>query len=447
MRYIHPNGESSCVHSAIAMEKLLARFPAFRNSDYRRLFVAVSLSSGSVWALILGRSWLVYELTNSAFAVGAVTFAGFIPFVVVGPFAGVVADRVDRRRMLMMTSVIGMATVSILVAVTVTNVVELWHVILLAFIQGSGHAASVPSSQALLANIVRKQDLLNAVSVMSVAQHGSRITGPLFGTALLTALGVSAVFMLAVLMIGLSLLATWTIRFRASRLTTPTPPTESPSALQQLRDGLNYTRNERRLATVLVLVGFHCGLTMSFDSMMPTLATSIGGDSGTYGAIMIALGVGAIIGVLSLSILKQPRIQGFAFLVAGLGSGLSMLAFGLATTSTTAVICALFTGGTQGSYMALSQVFIQEIVPDSYRGRALSFFALVAAGVMAFAFLGYGWLSEIIGIRPLLIFPGLLWVILFLLAGARIDHVRHLLRVGSFGTPQTQTGTVPPTET
>ena len=430
------------------METLLARFPAFRNSDYRRLFVAVSLSSGSVWALILGRSWLVHELTNSALAVGAVTFAGFIPFVVVGPFAGVVADRVDRRRMLMMTSVIGMATVSVLAAVTVTNVVELWHVILLAFIQGSGHAASVPSSQALLANIVRKQDLLNAVSVMSVAQHGSRITGPLFGTALLTALGVSAVFMLAVLMIGLSLLATWTIRFRAaSRLTTPAPPTASQSALQQLRDGLNYTRNERRLATVLVLVGFHCGLTMSFDSMMPTLATSIGGDSGTYGAITIALGVGAIIGVLSLSILKQPRIQGFAFLVAGLGSGLSMLAFGLATTSTTAVICALFTGGTQGSYMALSQVFIQEIVPDAYRGRALSLFALVAAGVMAFAFLGYGWLSEIIGIRPLLIFPGLLWVILFLIAGIRLDNVRHLLRVGSFGSSETQATTTPPTTT
>ena len=429
------------------METLLARFPAFRHSDYRRLFIAISLSSGSVWALMLGRGWLVYELTDSAFAVGAVTFAGFIPFVLVGPFAGVVADRVDRRRMLMMTSVIGIATVATLVTLTITNVVELWHVIALAFIQGSGHAASVPPSQSLLANIVSKQDLLNAVSVMSVAQHGSRITGPLFGTALLTALGVSAVFMLSGLMIGLSLLATWTIRFRADRIANPVPLNESQSTLEQLRDGLNYTRNDRRLATVLMLVGFHCGLTMSFESMLPSLATSIGGGSGTYGAIMIGLGVGAIIGVLSISILNQPRIQGFAFLVAAMGSGLSILAFGLATTPTIAVIFAVLTGGTQGSYMAFSIVFIQQIVPDTYRGRALSQFALVAAGVMAFGFLGYGWLSEIIGIRPLLIFPGLLWVILFLIAGIRLDDVRHLLRVGSFGSAKTQATTTPPTTT
>ena len=417
------------------MELLRTRFPAFGVGDYRRLFVAASFTSGARWALVLGRGWLVFQLTDSAFAVGAVTFAGFIPFVVVGPFAGVLADRSDRRRMLMATSVIGVAAAIALVAVTVTDVVELWHVLLLAFVAGSGQASSMPAQQALLANIVPKELLLGAVSLSGIAQHGSRIIGPLFGTALLAAFGAGAVFILSAVLLTFGLLAVWTIRYRPPAAATPasTAP-RRPGVLVQLRDGFNYARADRRVATVLVLVGFHCGFTMAFDSMMPSLSTDIGGDSGTYGSILVGLGAGAVIGVLSLSLLSSPQAQGRAFLAAGVGSGLAMLTFGFATVPAAAIAGAALAGAAQASYMALSVVFIQQIVSDEFRGRVLSLYSLLAAGHMAIVNLGFGWLSEIVGVRPLLIVPGLLWVGIFLLAGVSLEDVRQLLREGGFRT-------------
>jgi MFS family permease len=416
------------------MELLRTRFPAFGHADYRRLFVAASFTSGARWALILGRGWLVFTLTDSAFAVGAVTFAGFIPFVVVGPFAGVLADRIDRRRMLMVTSTISVAAAIALVAVTVTDVVEFWHVVLLAFVAGSGQASSMPAQQALLANIVPKEHLLNAVSLSGIAQHGSRIIGPLFGTALLAAFGAGAVFILSGVLLIFGLLAVSTIRYRPSEADRPDPSSRRPPVLTQLRDGFDYTRRDSRVATVLVLVGFHCGFTMAFDSMMPTLATDIGGDSGTYGSILVGLGAGAVVGVLSLSMLKTPQAQGRAFFIAAVGSGLAMLTFGFATVPAAAIAGATLAGGTQASFMALSVVFIQQIVPDEYRGRVLSLYSLLAAGHMALINLGFGWLSEIVGVRPLLIVPGLLWVGIFLAAGLSLADVRQLLREGSFRT-------------
>ena len=417
------------------MHTLRTRFPAFAIGDYRRLFVAASFTSGARWALILGRGWLVFELTDSAFAVGAVTFAGFFPFVVVGPFAGVLADRVDRRRMLMATSTIGLLASIALVLVTVTDVVELWHVLALAFIEGSGQASSMPAQQALLANLVPKDLLLSAVSLSGIAQHGSRIIGPLFGTALLATFGAGAVFILSGVLLSFGLIAIWTIRYRPPKTADHLAgPTQRPPVLTQLRDGFNYARQDRRVATVLILVAFHCGFTMAFDSMMPTLSTTIGGDSGTYGSILIGLGAGAVLGILSLSMLNSPQAQGRAFLVAAVGSGFAMVAFGLATSPAAAIAGAVLAGATQASFMALSMVFIQQIVPDEFRGRVLSLYSLLAAGHMAFVNLGFGWLSEIVGVRPLLIVPGLLWVVIFLMAGVGLQDVRQLLREGGFRT-------------
>lgn len=380
-----------------------------------------------------GGGW--FELTDSAFAVGAVTFAGFFPFVVVGPFAGVIADRVDRRRMLIATSVLGVATAFALVGVTVTDVVELWHVLVLAFIAGSAQASTMPPQQALLANIVPKEHLLSAVSLSGLAQHGSRIIGPLFGAALLAAWGPGAVFILSAALLACGLLAIWTIRYRQSEADHATGNAPGrPPVLVQLRDGFDYARRDRRVATVLVLVALHCGFTMAFDSMMPTLSTMIGGDSGTYSSILVGLGAGAVVGILSLSMMSTPAAQGRAFFVAGVGSGLAMLALGFATIPAAAIVGAALAGATQASYMALSVTFIQQIVPDEFRGRVLSLFSLLAAGHMAFINLGFGWFSEIVGVRPLLIVPGLLWVAIFLIAGAGLEDVRHLLREGSFAT-------------
>jgi MFS family permease len=243
------------------------------------------------------------------------------------------------------------------------------------------------------------------------------------------------VFILSAALLSCGLIAVWTIRYRQSEADYALGHAPNrPAVLVQLRDGFDYARRDSRVATVLVLVAFHCGFTMAFDSMMPTLSTMIGGDSGTYSSILVGLGAGAVVGILSLSMMSSPAAQGRAFFVSGVGSGLAMLALGFATIPAAAIAGAVLAGATQASYMALSVTFIQQIVPDEFRGRVLSLFSLLAAGHMAFVNLGFGWFSEIVGVRPLLIIPGLLWVVIFLVAGAGLEDVRQLLREGSFGT-------------
>ena len=140
------------------------RFPAMRSYDYRRLFVNGFFTTGSRWAQVLGRGWLVHELSGgSSAAVGWVTFASFLPFIVVAPVAGVLADRIDRRRLLIGATLFGVASALGLTVITVAGVVEVWHVVFLAFLAGSAQAATVPARQSLAVNVVPSNHMINAV--------------------------------------------------------------------------------------------------------------------------------------------------------------------------------------------------------------------------------------------------------------------------------------------
>ncbi|MGI9616769.1 MAG: MFS transporter, partial [Acidimicrobiales bacterium] len=166
------------------------RFPAMASWDFRRLFVNSFLTTGSRWAQVLARGWLVHDLSGgSTTAVGLVTFASFIPFVVVGPFAGAVADRFDRRRLLIGATLFGVVGAVLLTLITVAGVAEVWHIGVLAFATGAAQASTVPTRQALIANVVKPEHLLNAVALAGISQHGSRVVGPLFGAAFLSTLG------------------------------------------------------------------------------------------------------------------------------------------------------------------------------------------------------------------------------------------------------------------
>ena len=173
----------------------MERFPAMQSWDFRRLFVNGFFTTGSRWTQVLARGWLVHELSDgSTNAVGWVTFASFIPFVVVGPFAGAIADRFDRRRLLIAGTIFGLIGAIALAIITIADVVQVWHVITLAFATGAAQAATVPTRQALIANVVPSEHLLNAVALGGISRHGSRVVGPLFGAALLSTLGAGSVF-------------------------------------------------------------------------------------------------------------------------------------------------------------------------------------------------------------------------------------------------------------
>ena len=412
---------------------LLDRHPALRYADFRRVFYNAFFASASFWTMLLARGWLVFELTGQGAWVGAVTFAGMIQLTLAGPIGGAIADRADRRLIAIASDALGVVAALALAAITFAGVVEPWHVLVFAVIGGLGRAFGTPAEQAIIPNVVPKDHLLNAVALSGITRHGSRIAGPLLGGAMLATIGAGAVFALSAAFLALALHQLLRLEYRSEpRAADAEPVFAIGPVLRDVREGVAYIERDPRVLVMLVLVGFHCGATMAFDSMMPTLATAVGGSSVTYSGIIVGIGAGAIAGTLAVSMLRDDRAMGRAFFVVGVGSGLAMLLIGFAATPFMAVTGGVLAGATQASYMAMSATFVQRVTPDAYRGRVMSLYIMLASGHMAFVNFGFGWLSDGIGVRLLLIAPGLVWIAGFVAASFLLPEVRSIVRSGEF---------------
>jgi len=372
-------------------------------------------------------------MTGSSLAVGIVTFAGMVQFIIVGPIAGAVADRLDRRRLALIAVLIMMVSSSGLAALTLAELVQVWHIVGLAIVHGMAMALAQPAVQALLPNLVPAEHLLNAVALTGISQHGSRIVGPLFGAVLLAKFGAGIVFVFAALILICALLQLLRIQHR------PDPPAVSPgltlstgSIFRDIVGGLVHIRRDSRLFTVIGCVMFHCAFTMAYESLLPRLAEGLGGGSNTFSAIVMGIGAGAIVGAFGVSLVRRPSLQGGALAITGMGSGLAMIILGSATSPAVAVAGAVLAGATQAIYMTISNTLVLQVVPDAFRGRVMSIFTMLAAGFMAFMNLGFGWLADTVGVKPLMIIPGVAWIVLFGIAAIFLTELRHVLRVGQF---------------
>ena len=415
------------------LTRITERHPALLYPDFRRVFWNAFFASASFWTMLLARGWLVFELTGQGAWVGAVTFAGMVQLALAGPIGGALADRIDRRLMAISADTVGIAMAGGLAAITFAGVIEPWHVLVFASVDGVARAFGTPAEQAIVPNVVREEHLLNAVALSGITRHGSRIAGPLLGGALLTTLGAGSVFVLSAVFLVLALQQLVRLEYRSS----PLPSTAGRvfavgPVFRDVREGVLYVMSEPRLLVVLVLVGFHCGATMAFDSMMPTLATAVGGDDVTFSGIIVGIGAGSIVGTLIVSMIRDDAALGRMFFLVSIGSGLSILVLGLATTPQLAVTGGVLAGATQASFMAVSVVFVQRVTPDALRGRVMSLYIMLAAGQMAFVNYGFGWLSDYTGVRPLLVVAGTLWCAGFAAAAVLLPELRSLVRRGNF---------------
>ena len=415
------------------LARITERHPALLYADFRRVFWNAFFASAAFWTMLLARGWLVFELTGQGAWVGAVTFAGMVQLALAGPIGGALADRLDRRLIAIGADAVGIVMAAGLAAVTFAGVVEPWHVLVFASVDGVARAFGTPAEQAIVPNVVREEHLVNAVALSGITRHGSRLAGPLLGGALLATIGAGAVFALSAVFLTLALQQLLRLEYRSSW---------GPGAggrglavgavVRDIREGVRYVVSEPRLLVVLVLVGFHCGATMAFDSMMPTLATAVGGADVTFSAIIVGIGAGSIVGTLVVSMIRNDAALGRVFFLVGLGSGLAIFVLGLATTPHLAVTGGVLAGATQASFMAVTVVFVQRVTPDALRGRVMSLYIMLAAGQMAFVNYGFGWLSDYTGVRPLLIVAGTLWCLGFTAAAMVLPEVRSLVRRGDF---------------
>lgn len=407
----------------------LPHFAALKHRDYRRTWYANTFGGAALWAMIVASSWLVLERSDSSGWVGTITFASMLPFLVVSPIGGVLADAVDRRSVVLVTFAGSILVGAGLAAVTLAGVVELWQVALFAFAGGTLRALQEPAIQSLIPNQVPKEDLLNAVTLNAASRHGARFFGMLVAAPLLAVdfIGVGGVLVLSAAFNGLAAIQ----MYRTATRSRGEGRIES-GVLRSMVDGLSYIYSHHAVALFIILVAFHCTLTMSFESILPAFSREeLGADDGSIlGYLVMAIGAGALMGTLLLAGVRSERLKGQLLLLTGLASGLAPMVMAVSGSIPMAILAGAAMGAAQATFMALTNTYVQAVVPDGLRGRISSLYLLHAGGTMAFANLGYGFVADQLSAPVVFLYTGLTFVVLMVLLGVRQPMLRRVYRTG-----------------
>lgn len=349
-------------------------FAALANPNYRRWTSGQAISLAGTWMQAIAQSWLVLQLTGSATALGTVVALQTLPTLVFGPYAGVVADRLDKRRLMIgLQSAMGVLAL-VLGLITITGVVTLGQVYALALLLGVNNCFENPARQAFVLEMVGPQDLRNAVSLNSVLVNVARAVGPAIAGLVITAGGIGFCFLLnaaSFVPVVVSLLRLDTAALR------PSVPT--PRAPGQLREGLRYVRRSPQLAVPLLMMALVGCLAYEFQVVLPIVAAqTFHGDASTYGFLTAAMGGGAIVG--GLWVAARGRTGLGALVVSSTLFGAAMLLTALAPALWVALVGMAFVGAFSVAFLSTGNSTLQLAAQPQMRGRVMALWAVAFLG-------------------------------------------------------------------
>ena len=393
---------------------------ALRHRNFRLFFSGQLISLIGTWMQQVAQSWLVYQLTHSAMLLGAVGFAGQIPSLILGPIGGHVADRHDRRRVLVMTQSASMILAFILAGLTLSGVIHEWHIFVLAALLGVVNAFDVPVRQAFLVQLVEREDLMNAIALNSSMFNGARIVGPAIAGILVAAIGegwcffANAVSYVAVIA-GLLMMSI--------PRTTLQPMTTS--AWANIAEGFRYVATTGPIRALLLLLGLISFAAMPYSVLMPVFADQIlhRGARG-LGILMGASGAGALIGSVMLAMRSSVRGLGRWVAIASFAFGVSAVAFALSRSFVLSAIVLVPLGIAMMVEMASSNTLIQSMVRDDLRGRVMAVYTMMFVGFGPLGALIAGWAAERIGAPITVAAGGVLTILGSIVFALRLPALR-----------------------
>lgn len=371
-------------------------FSALRYPNYRRFWWGGLVSLTGSWGQTTALSWLVYDLTGSPLMLGTVMMVNSIPTMLLALVGGVIADRSEKRHMLLASQGTFMAISMALAVLTLAGRIEVWQILVLSAIGGIASAIDMPARQSLIPHLVQRDDLLNAIALNSAMFNGSRILGPAIAGLIIGRFGprggpgwcfaINAITYLAVL----GALATIRVNSRP-------PAGERQRVLHEVREGLAFAWQHRALRMFLGLLAVTGVFGLSFTVLMPVFARDVLHVSAQgFGMLMTASGLGATVGVLALasSRPKNPRN-----LILGTQSGFVVLlaAFALSSNYALSLVLMVVLSGAMTSYLSSTNTTIQSIVPDGLRGRVMSLYILAFFGTAPLGGLLMGSLASALG--------------------------------------------------
>jgi MFS family permease len=363
---------------------------AFRHRNYRLFFVGQGISLIGTWLTRVALGWWVYRLTGSELILGVVSFAGQIPTFLLAPLGGVLVDRHDRHRILVITQALAMLQSSLLTLLALSERASVPLILSLAVFQGMINAFDTPARQAFLVEMVEaREDLANAIALNSSMVNGARLLGPSFAGILIAAFGEAGCFAVDTLsyvaVLGSLLLMRVTPRLRV-------PSTRRVWA--DLRAGLSYVAQSAPIRSVLLLVALVSLAGAPYAMLMPVFAGEIlGGGPYTLGFLMAAAGAGAVTGAVWLA--SRPSVLGLGRAISGatLVFGVALVLLAWSRSLWISLPLLVLAGGGMMVQMAASNTILQTIVDEDKRGRVMSLYTMAFFGMVPFGSLIAGWLA------------------------------------------------------
>jgi MFS family permease len=380
-------------------------FRAFRHRNYRLFFFGQSISLVGTWMTRIATAWLVYRLTNSAFLLGLVGFAGQIPTFLLGPIAGVWIDRLDRHRVLIGTQVLSMIQSLLLAALALRGTITIYDVLALSLFQGCINSFDMPTRQAFVVYMVEnREDLGSAIALNSSMVNFARLAGPSTAGVIIALVGEGYCFLID----GLSYIAV-ILSLTAMRVPPGARRAERKQILGQLREGWNYVSRFFPIRAVLLLLALTGLVGMPYTILMPVFASEVlHGGPYTLGVLMGASGAGAVVGVLQLAARRSVLGLGRVIATTSALFGTALIAFSFSRVLWVSIPLMVVSGYALMQQMAASNTFLQTIVEDDKRGRVMSFYSMSLLGMAPFGSLLAGTLASRVGAPETLMFCGLL---------------------------------------
>jgi MFS family permease len=362
---------------------------ALRHANFRLFWSGNFLSNIGTWMQNVAQGWLVLTLTNSAFWLGVVGFAASIPFLLFTLFGGVIADRVNKRKLLLVTQTVMMLLAFTLALLTWLKIVTVWEVIALAFLNGMANAMNTPSYQALVPRLVPREDLTNAIALNSAQFNMSRILGPTLGGYCMAVVGMAGNFFLN----GLSFLA---VLFALTRIKYPEQEQRSHAGyLASMRQGFGYLRRQPQMLVLVWMTAVASLLAIPFLTFIPFFAKMQlhTGESG-LGWLLAASGLGAVLGAVTVASLGMLRHRGRVVVIAGFFFFGSIVGFCMSHNFSLSQCLALVEGYSAILMISSFNVAIQHLSSDEMRGRVMSIYATCFLGLPPIGALLVGELSR-----------------------------------------------------
>ena len=385
---------------------MLKAFKAFTYRDFRLMWAGAFTSSVGTWMQEVAQNWLILTMTGSTFLLGLDAFLGDAPFLAFSLFGGVLADRVDRRRILLGSQYVQMASASLLAVLLLANAVQVWMILALSFVVGLAQSFGGPAYQALVPTLVDRKDLPNAVALNSIQFNLARVVGPVLAGIAFYKFGAAACFGLNALSFLAPILALFLLTGGGGTVA----PTQS--VIESLKTGLRAVRDTGSLRGLIILsfVGSFCA--MPLVTFLPVFARNVfHRDAKGYSVLLAAFGIGAILGAFGVAVFSNVKRKGALAVGMQMFFGALMAGFALSRTPILSYVLLGLAGAALMVVFALFMTLVQSNVEDHLRGRVVSVYSLAFRGAMPLGNLVAGALASVFTAPKVLIGNGIVMVL------------------------------------